>query len=416
MYLVREDQRAGMTAWQPARWRRLHAAQQPPWPDRAALRRVVDVLGTRPALVEPDEVYALRRTLARVAHAGGFIMQAGDCAETFDSSAADAVAARVRSLHDHSRTIADALRLPVVPIGRIAGQYAKPRSSPTERVDGVELPVFRGVNVNSPDPLPQARVPDPERLLLGYDHAAATMRGLRALTRDGIAMPGLWGSGLPALWTSHEALVLDYEEPLARRDPELDTWVLTSTHLPWIGARTCDPEGAHVEFAAGIANPLGVKVGPEFAADRLTALCRKLDPDRRAGRLMLVSRMGADLVRHRLPPLVEAVARAGHPVVWVCDPMHGNTVKTAAGFKTRRVEQITAEISGFFAAMRSAGGWPGGVHLESTPEDVTECVGGRGGPDEAGLARRYRSVCDPRLNGEQTAQVVEHVARLCRSR
>lgn len=408
-----ETQRAVAPAWQPARWRRLHAAQQPPWPDRAALRQVVDELAARPALVDPGEVYTLRRTLARVAHAGGFVVQAGDCAETFESSCEDEVAQRVRALHESCRTIADALRLPVVPIGRIAGQYAKPRSAPTEQVDGIELPVFRGVNVNSPEPSRQARIPDPRRLLLGYDHAAAAMRALRELTRHGVAMSGLWGAGAPALWTSHEALVLDYEEPLTRHDPELDAWVLTSTHLPWIGARTGDPEGSHVEFLAGLANPLGLKVGPDLAPDRLAALCRRLDPDRRPGRLLLVSRMGADLVERRLPALVEVVSRAGHPVVWLCDPMHGNTYRTACGLKTRSVEQVVAEITGFFAAVRAGGGWPGGIHLESTPHDVTECVDVRGGPQEAGLAHRYRSVCDPRLNGEQTKRVVEHVARLC---
>ena len=226
-----------------------------------------------------------------------------------------------------------------------------------------------------------------------------------------MAMPGR-RSRAPAVWTSHEALVLDYEEPMVRRDPVSGAWFLTSTHLPWIGARTCDPDGAHVRFLAGIANPVGLKVGPDMSTEQLAALCALLDPDHQPGRLVLISRMGADAVRHALPPLVEAVARLGHPVVWVCDPVHGNTYTSGSGHKTRHTGRVGEEITGFFEAVRAARGWPGGVHLEATPADVTECVGG---PTvaEADLPLRYETACDPRLNGTQTARMAELVADLC---
>ena len=399
-------------SWTPSDWRRYPAAQQPAWPDRDLLRRVRARLSAMPGLVSIEEVLDLRRVLSRAAHADAFVVQLGDCAETFDTPGFASTAARVDLLHSTARTVERALRRRVITIGRIAGQYAKPRSSPVERVGGVDLPSFRGHLVNDPAPYPAARTPDAMRLIQGRRHAGAVLDLLRELADAGMAMPGALASRAPAVWTSHEALVLDYEEPAVRRDPLTGAWCLTSTHLPWIGARTCDPDGAHVRFLAGIANPVGLKVGPGVSPEQLGALCGRLDPGHQAGRLVLISRMGADRVCGALPPLVETVARLGHPVVWVCDPVHGNTYTSGSGHKTRHTEQVGAEITGFFEAVRAAGGWPGGVHLEATPADVTECVGGPG-VSEADLPLRYETACDPRLNGAQTARIARLVAELC---
>ncbi|MCY0932173.1 3-deoxy-7-phosphoheptulonate synthase [Streptomyces sp. H27-H1] len=402
--------------WTPSDWRLQPAAQQPDWPDHALLRRVrARLAGTAP-LVQPSEVLDLRQALARAAHAEAFVVQLGDCAETFETPTFAGTAARVDLLHSTARTVGRALHRPVIPIGRIAGQYAKPRSSPTERVGDLVLPSFRGHLVNDPAPDPAARVPDAMRLLRGHAHARDVLALLRELAESGMAMQDSAAGGAPAMWTSHEALLLDYEEPLVRRDPVTGSWCLTSTHLPWIGARTCEPDGAHVRFLAGVANPVGLKVGPGTTPGQLAELCARLDPDHQPGRLVLISRMGADAVRSVLPPLVEAVARLGHPVVWVCDPVHGNTYTSGTGHKTRHVEVVGEEIRGFFAAVRAARGWPGGIHLEATPADVTECVGGAPGVTEDDLPLRYETACDPRLNGAQTALTAQLVAELCATR
>ncbi|WP_406423246.1 3-deoxy-7-phosphoheptulonate synthase [Streptomyces sp. NBC_00842] len=402
--------------WTPSDWRLHPAAQQPEWPDSALLRQVrVRLAGTAP-LVLPSEVLDLRQALARAAHAEAFVVQLGDCAETFDAPTFAGTAARVDLLHSTARTIGAALHRPVIPIGRIAGQYAKPRSSPTERVGDLVLPSFRGHLVNDPAPDPAARIPDAMRLLRGHGHARDVLALLRELAESGMAMRDSAPGGAPAVWTSHEALLLDYEEPLVRRDPATGSWCLTSTHLPWIGARTCEPDGAHVRFLAGVANPVGVKVGPGTDPGQLAELCARLDPDHQPGRLVLISRMGADAVRAVLPPLVEKVAELGHPVVWVCDPVHGNTYTSGTGHKTRHVDVVGAEIRGFFAAVRAARGWPGGIHLEATPADVTECVGGVPGVAEQDLPLRYETACDPRLNGAQTVLTAELVAELCATR
>ncbi|MCX4695810.1 3-deoxy-7-phosphoheptulonate synthase [Streptomyces sp. NBC_01408] len=402
--------------WTPSDWRLHPAAQQPDWPDHALLRRVrARLAGTAP-LVQPSEVLDLRQALARAAHAEAFVVQLGDCAETFETPTFAGTAARVDLLHSTARTVGRALHRPVIPIGRIAGQYAKPRSSPTERVGDLVLPSFRGHLVNDPAPDPAARVPDAMRLLRGHAHARDVLALLRELAESGMAMQDSAAGGAPAVWTSHEALLLDYEEPLVRRDPVTGSWCLTSTHLPWIGARTCEPDGAHVRFLAGVANPVGVKVGPGTDPGQLAELCARLDPDHQPGRLVLISRMGADAVRSVLPPLVETVARLGHPVVWVCDPVHGNTYTSGTGHKTRHVDVVGEEIRGFFAAVRTARGWPGGIHLEATPADVTECVGGAPGVAEGDLPLRYETACDPRLNGAQTALTAQLVAELCATR
>lgn len=398
-------------SWHPAAWRALPATQQPAWPDPRHLREVTARLAASPPLVSAEQVRVLRQALARVAEGGAFIVQAGDCAETLDIPGIDEVAAKVDLVHDVAKALTPAVGCPVACIGRIAGQYAKPRTSPTEWVNGRELPAFRGYLVNSPEPVAASRLADPVRLLRGYRHSRAVNGMLHELARPAATQH----ADLPALWTSHEALVLDYEEPLVRRDPTTGEWVLTTTHLPWIGLRTNAADGAHVAFLSGVINPVGCKIGPDATPAGVVELCRRLDPDREPGRLILICRMGANQVARRLPALVKAVASAGHPVVWLSDPMHGNTRMTRDGRKTRQLAAVLEELRGFFTTLREAGGWPGGIHLEATPEDVTECLGGFPPVTEQDLPRRYTTVCDPRLNLDQTKEIAREVAELCRA-
>ncbi|RLK54001.1 3-deoxy-7-phosphoheptulonate synthase [Actinokineospora cianjurensis] len=368
------------------------ALQQPEWPDPVRLREVRTELATRPGLVTADEVRQLRAQLAVVAAGEAVVVQAGDCAEDFAECEPGYVARKAGLLDLLAGALKMTTHRPVVRIGRIAGQFGKPRSSPVEVVGGVELPVYRGHMVNSPEPDPRGRRPDPDRLLAGY---AAARMATRVLG---------WGGGVarhladPPVWTSHEALLLDYEVPMLRRDRAGDTY-LASTHLPWIGERTRQVDGAHVALLADVANPVGCKVGPKMSTDELVALVERLDPHREPGRLTLISRMGADLVAERLPALVAAVRAAGHPVLWLCDPMHGNTARTPDGLKTRYVETVVAEIQRFQTAVRVGGGVAGGLHLETTPDDVTECASGPTDADHVG--DKYTSFCDPRLNPGQ---------------
>ncbi|MFE3027767.1 3-deoxy-7-phosphoheptulonate synthase [Nocardia tengchongensis] len=397
--------------WTPGGWRRLPAAHQPPWPDPTALAQAAEELNRSPELVAPQQIMSLRRQLAFVAHGRGFLLQGGDCAETFDESTAAAVEQRVELFRVLGRMISDRAGLPVVPVGRMAGQFAKPRSSQTETVDGTTLHSYFGHLVNDPAPDAGSRIPDPRRLLRGYRHAARTIGLLAESRRKAVAAHAGPDGSASALWTSHEALILDYEEPFARFDPETDDWFLTSTHLPWIGERTRQPDGAHVEFLSGVANPIGCKIGPSATVDEVRELCARLDPRRQPGRLVLIARMGPAQVARRLPGLVRAVALAGHPAIWICDPMHANTF-SAAGRKTRSVDDICCEIEGFVTAVRSAGGWPGGLHLECTHEMVTECLGGSAALTATDLAGNYTTACDPRLNHDQTLDVVRFAADL----
>jgi 3-deoxy-7-phosphoheptulonate synthase len=394
------------TPWHPARWRRFAAAQTPGWPQDAALFAVRNQLAARPPLVTPDEVSTLRRRLTQVTYGRAVVLQLGDCAETFRPPTAAGIASTVAMHRMVTGLVDERLRLPTVDIGRIAGQYAKPRSSPTEEVAGGLLPAFRGFLINGPTVDIADRRPEPRRMLWGYEHAARTIALLRRTARGGQPMRGHWGDDLPALWTSHEALVLDYEEPLTRWDTRLDAWTLTSTHLPWVGERTRHANGAHVWFLAGIGNPVGCKIGPTTTVDEITRLARILDPDRQLGRLVFISRMGADNVASILPELVRVVMANGHRPVWLCDPMHGNTVRASSGHKTRHVSRIVDEITGFVDAVRLAGGWPGGLHLEATADAVTECVGGGCGITEDQIPDAYLTACDPRLNPGQTLDVV----------
>src|SRR5450755_2907293 len=393
------------TLWHPARWRRFPAAQPPGWPHDSRLSDVRAQLAGRPALVPPAEAVTLRRRLAQAAYGRCLVIQIGDCAETFEPATPSRVSRAVALSRAVTGLAEERLRLPAISIGRIGGQYAKPRSSAVEEVDGIALPSFRGFLINGLDADAVTRRPEPRRMLWGYEHAARTVSLLREAAHAGLPMRGHWGDGLPAVWTSHEALVLDYEEPLTRWDADLDGWALTSTHLPWIGERTRQADGAHVRFLAGVVNPVGCKVGPSTTAEDITRIAGILDPYRHPGRLVFIARMGADHVAAALPPLVKAVQSAGHRAVWLCDPMHGNTISAPSGHKSWHVGTITAEITGFVGAVQQAGGWPGGLHLEATADPVTECIGGRCGIEIDQVPRNYLTACDPRLNLDQTLEV-----------
>ncbi|MFC5723614.1 3-deoxy-7-phosphoheptulonate synthase [Streptomyces gamaensis] len=373
------------------------ALQQPDWGDEAQLQRVRDELASRPALVRSADVATLRKHLAQVARGESQVVQAGDCAEDPAECTSGYVARKAGLLDVLAGVLKMTTHKPVVRAGRMAGQFAKPRSKPTEEVAGAELPVYRGHMVNTPEPHPERRRPDPQRLLSGYLAAS------EAMTHLGWLNPARRSGVCPPVWTSHEALLLDYELPMVRPD-EHGRALLTSTHWPWIGERTRQVDGAHVALLAEVANPVACKVGPGMTADELLTLCEVLDPAREPGRLTLIARMGAEKVSEKLPPLVEAVKSAGHPVIWLTDPMHGNTVTTQEGLKTRLLEAIVREIRGFQCSVRTAGGVAGGLHLETTPESVTECVNNESGLDHVG--DKYTSFCDPRLNPQQAITVV----------
>jgi 3-deoxy-7-phosphoheptulonate synthase len=372
--------------------RGLPARQQPDWGDRWLVDEVRRDLATLPGLVDPDEVRDLRGLLADVAAGHRRVVQAGDCAEDPGACTADAIGRKVGLLDALAGVLGMATGRPVLRAGRIAGQYAKPRTEAVEDVGGQRLPVFRGPLVNSPEPDPAGRRHDPLRLLTCYDAARETLVHLRTHAAT---------SG--TVWTSHEALVLDYELPLLRRDDD-GHWVLTSAHWPWIGERTRQPDGAHVRLLAVVRNPVACKVGPGMTPGDLLELCGILDPDREPGRLTLITRLGAARTVERLPALVAAVRAAGHPVVWLCDPMHGNTVRAPDGRKTRLVSAVLTEVRDFQAVLAAAGAVPAGLHLEATPDPVAECVS-----DESGLGRPagpYTTLCDPRLNSRQALDVV----------
>ena len=443
-------------AWTPTSWRDLPAAQQPDWPDPAALDQAYKQLSTLPPLVFAGEARRLRSSLAQVADGGAFLLHAGDCAESFVDFTADAIRDKLKVILQMAVVLTYGSGVPVVKLGRIAGQFAKPRSSPTELVGGVELPSFRGHLVNDDAPTAEARVPDPARMVAAYHQSASTLNLLRAFTTGGFADLShvhQWNQQFVAsssqgqrydaiageidralrfmkacgidlqseaslhqveFWTSHEALILGYEEALTRQDSLTGDWYDCSAHLLWVGERTRQLDGAHLAFLAGVANPLGCKLGPKATADDVLGICRRLDPDRTPGRLTLIARMGAGATPTRLPPLLRAVRDAGHPVVWACDPMHGNTFVSPGGRKTRRFDDVIAEIREFFAVCRDEGVWPGGVHVELTGDDVTECLGGAEEILEDHLSIRYTTTCDPRLNARQSLDLAFQVAELLR--
>ncbi|MGF1598091.1 MAG: class II 3-deoxy-7-phosphoheptulonate synthase [Acidimicrobiales bacterium] len=439
--------------WDPGTWRSRHAAQQPTWPDDAELERVEKELATLPPLVFAGEARELRSQLAGVARGEAFLLQAGDCAESFDGFKADAIRDKLRVILQMAVVLTYSSGVPAVKVGRIAGQFAKPRSQPTETVDGTELPSFLGHMVNDLPFSPGDRRPQADRLLRAYHQSSSTLNLLRAFTKGGFAdlhrvqawnqefvasspvgqryerlatdidraLRFMEAAGISSkhpeiheadFFTSHEALILQYEEALTRRDSLTGDWYACSAHMLWIGERTRQLDGAHVEFLRGVGNPLGCKIGPTATPDEVLSLCDVLDPDREAGRLTLISRMGADKVTEGLPPLLEAVRESGHPVVWACDPMHGNTFTSDSGHKTRHLDAVTAEVAGFFEAHRSVGTWPGGIHIELTGDDVTECLGGEHPVGNSDLAKRYETMCDPRLNGRQSLDLAFRTAAL----
>ncbi|BFV58287.1 3-deoxy-7-phosphoheptulonate synthase [Kitasatospora sp. CMC57] len=377
-------------------WKSLPAQQQPSWPDPGLLARVAGELADRPGLVRFAELIELRCLLAEVAAGRLQVVQAGDCAEDPAECEPGYVARKVGLLDALAGVVSMNTLRPVIRIGRMAGQFGKPRSRPTETIEGLELPVYRGHMVNSPEPDPVLRRPDPNRLLSGYDAAATAFAALRARSTAGRPPVGA------PVWTSHEALLLDYEVPLLRRTDQGRVY-LASTHLPWIGDRTRQVDGAHVALLATVANPVACKVGPDMSVGDLLTLCAKLDPNREPGRLTLIARMGVDVVADRLPALAAAVKAAGHPVVWLTDPMHGNTVNGPGGLKTRLVETVVQEVRRFQLALLSVGAVPGGLHLEATPDHVTECASDEG--QLAHIGDKYTSFCDPRLNPDQALEV-----------
>jgi 3-deoxy-7-phosphoheptulonate synthase len=426
------------------------AGQQPDWPDPAALAAVTDQLAALPPLVFASECDQLRDRLAAVARGEAFVLQGGDCAETFAGATAEDVHAKLRTLLQMAVVLTYGASIPIVKIGRLAGQFAKPRSRDTETRDGVELPAYRGDMVNGFDFTAAARTPDPGRLLRAYNSAAVTLNQCRAFTTSGYADLGqvhAWNQDFVAaspagqryermagdidralafmracgsypealrtveLYSSHEALLLPYEQALTRADPRTGGRYDLSAHFLWIGERTRAIDGAHVEFAAGIRNPIGLKVGPGATPAELLALIRRLSPDGEPGRLTLISRVGASRIRSVLPPLVEAVRAEGIPVAWLCDPMHGNTFETPGGYKTRRFDDVLTEVQGFFAVHRRLGTHPGGIHIEFTGDNVTECMGGSYKIAADDLHQRYETACDPRLNRSQALDLAFTVAQ-----
>ncbi|MFS2241700.1 MULTISPECIES: class II 3-deoxy-7-phosphoheptulonate synthase [unclassified Microbacterium] len=429
-------------------WRSLPIKQQPQWPDAERVAEVSTQLAALPPLVFAGEVDNLRARLARAASGNAFLLQGGDCAETFAGATADQIRNRIKTVLQMAVVLTYGASMPVVKMGRMAGQFAKPRSSDTETRGEVTLPAYRGDIVNGYDFTENSRQADPGRLLQGYHMAASTLNLIRAFTQGGFAdlrEVHSWNKGFaqnPAnqryermaaeidraikfmeaagadfeelkrveFFTGHEGLLMDYESPMTRIDSRTGTPYNTSAHFLWVGERTRELDGAHVDYFSRIRNPIGVKLGPTTTPETALALIDKLDPNREPGRLTFITRMGAGKIRDALPPLLEAVKDSGATPLWVTDPMHGNGITTPSGYKTRRFDDVVDEVRGFFEAHRAVGTFPGGIHVELTGDDVTECLGGSEQIDEAGLATRYESLCDPRLNHMQSLELAFLVA------
>jgi 3-deoxy-7-phosphoheptulonate synthase len=436
-----------MQSWSRSSWRNKPIKQQPAYPDAKTLKSIEAELGIYPPLVFAGEVRNLKKYLAEVSQGKAFLLQGGDCAESFADFGADNIRDMFKVLMQMAVVLTFAGSCPVVKVGRMAGQFAKPRSSDNETVDGVSLPSYRGDIINSIEFNEAARIPDPSRMLRAYNQSAATLNLLRAFSRGGLAdlhevhrwnlgfvkesalgdryqhmanritetlafmeACGITSVNTPnihqtALYTSHEALLLNYEEALTRQDSLTGDWYNCSAHMLWIGDRTRDVDGAHVEFLRGVKNPIGVKAGPTMHPDDLLKLCDKLNPENEAGRLNIIVRMGAEKIGAEFPELLRAIKREGRDVVWSIDPMHGNTVKASSSYKTRAFDSILAEVKRFFEIHKAEGTYAGGVHLEMTGKDVTECTGGAQAITEEGLGSRYETQCDPRLNADQALEL-----------
>lgn len=428
--------------------RGLEAKQQPNWPNSEAVREASAELAVQPPLVFAGEVDQLRERLGLAAQGKAFLLQGGDCAETFAGATADQIRNRVKTLLQMAVVLTYGASLPVIKLGRMAGQFAKPRSNDTETRGDVTLPAYRGDIVNGYDFTPESREADPKRMVRGYHTAASTLNLIRAFTQGGFAdlrQVHEWNKGFvsnPAnqryesmaqeieralqfmsaigadfsemkrteFFVSHEALLLDYERPMTRIDSRTGLPYNTSAHFIWIGERTRDLDGAHVDLLSRVRNPIGVKLGPNVDGDTVLRLIDKLDPNREPGRLTFITRMGAEKIRDALPPLLSTVQQSGAQPLWVTDPMHGNGITTPTGYKTRRFDDVMNELKGFFEAHREVGTFPGGIHVELTGDDVTECLGGSENIDEATLATRYESLCDPRLNHMQSLELAFQVA------
>ncbi len=440
------------TNWTPASWRALPAQQLPDYPDSGKLEQVEKRLAGFPPLVFAGEARKLKKKLAKVAEGRGFLLQGGDCAESFAEHSADNIRDFFRVFLQMAVVLTFAGGQPVVKVGRIAGQFAKPRSSPTEKINGVEYPIYRGDIVNDAEATIAGRVPDPERQIMAYRQSAATMNLLRAFAQGGYAnlenvhqwtldflkdspayeqyqnladrltetlgfmrACGITAESAPQLratdfFTSHEALLLGYEQAMTRVDSTSGDWYATSGHMLWIGDRTRQPDHAHVEFCRGVKNPIGLKCGPSLKPDDLIKLIDLLNPENEPGRLTLIARFGADNVEKHLPDLIRAVKREGRVVVWSSDPMHGNTIKSTSGYKTRPFDAIMTEVRRFMAIHQAEGTHAGGIHVEMTGKDVTECTGGLRALRDEDLNDRYHTFCDPRLNASQALEVAFLVA------
>ncbi|MGH1368924.1 MAG: class II 3-deoxy-7-phosphoheptulonate synthase [Maritimibacter sp.] len=435
-----------MSNWTKSSWRQKPRVQMPDYTDAAALAGVEAQLTAYPPLVFAGEVSRLKKQLGAVARGEGFLLQGGDCAESFAEFSADNIRDTFKVMLQMAMVLTFGAKVPVVKVGRMAGQFAKPRSASTETIDGVELPSYRGDIINDLEFTPQSRIPNPQKMLQAYTQSAASLNLLRAFSTGGFAdvnrvhawtlgftesdeaekyrdmaariqdaldfmrAAGMNGENNPDLqtvdfYTSHEALLLEYEEALTRVDSSSGATIAGSGHMVWIGDRTRQPDGAHVEFCSGIENPIGLKCGPTTTAEDLKVLMKKLNPTNEEGRLTLIARFGAGSVGDHLPRLVQAVKEEGANVLWSCDPMHGNTIKSATGYKTRPFDSVLREVQEFFAIHRAEGTVPGGVHFEMTGKDVTECTGGMHAVSDEDLSDRYHTACDPRLNASQALEL-----------
>ncbi|MFK7868872.1 MAG: class II 3-deoxy-7-phosphoheptulonate synthase [Roseobacter sp.] len=440
-----------MTEWTKSSWRAKPRIQMPEYPDQDALEAVEAQLARFPLLVFAGEARRLKKHLGAASRGEAFLLQGGDCAEAFDQFSSDAIRDTFKVMLQMAIVLTYGAKVPVIKVGRMAGQFAKPRSAPTETVDGTELPSYRGDIINQLDFTPEARIPDPQNMLRAYTQAAATLNLLRAFSTGGYAdvnqvhawtlgftesekaqayrevanrisdtLDFMSAAGVNAdtahtlqtveFYTSHESLLLEYEEALTRVDSTTGKWLAGSGHMIWIGDRTRQPDGAHVEFASGVQNPIGLKCGPSMTTDDLKQLMAKLNPDNEEGRLTLIARFGAGSVGEHLPRLINAVREEGANVTWVCDAMHGNTIKSSSGYKTRPFESVLREVREFFAVHAAEGTVPGGVHFEMTGQDVTECTGGVRAVSDGDLSDRYHTACDPRLNASQSLELAFLVA------